>query len=123
MTAALIITTAVKAVPVKQIGYSGLMVPVMEDKRLAQRWAEAAYTTDSLLAYSAVCGTGLDTIPLSGDISEAQMVRIFGDVASLAWKWNKPLSARLQPVQGKKAGDQTEFSDPFLFNTTLHPLP
>jgi uncharacterized protein (UPF0210 family) len=123
MTAALIITTAVKAVPVKQIGYSGLMVPVMEDKRLAQRWAESAYTTDSLLAYSAVCGTGLDTIPLSGDISEAQMVRIFGDVASLARKWNKPLSARLQPVQGKKAGDQTEFSDPFLFNTTLHPLP
>jgi uncharacterized protein (UPF0210 family) len=123
MTAALIITTAVKAVPVKQIGYSGLMVPVMEDKRLAQRWAEAAYTADSLLAYSAVCGTGLDTIPLSGDISEAQMVRIFGDVASLAWKWNKPLSARLQPVKGKKAGDQTEFSDPFLFNTTLHPLP
>jgi uncharacterized protein len=60
---------------------------------------------------------------LSGDISEAQMVRIFGDVASLAWKWNKPLSARLQPVKGKKAGDQTEFSDPFLFNTTLHPLP
>jgi uncharacterized protein len=123
MTAALIITTAVKAVPVKQIGYSGLMVPVMEDKRLAQRWAEAAYTADSLLAYSAVCGTGLDTIPLNGDISEAQMVRIFGDVASLAWKWNKPLSARLQPVKGKKAGDQTEFSDPFLFNTTLHPLP
>src|SRR5207302_656444 len=29
LTAALIITTAVKAVPVKQIGYSGLMVPVM----------------------------------------------------------------------------------------------
>ena len=32
LTAALAITSAVKAVPVKQIGYSGLMVPVMEDK-------------------------------------------------------------------------------------------
>jgi uncharacterized protein len=123
MTAALIITTAVKAVPVRQIGYSGLMVPVMEDKRLAQRWAEGSYNTDSLLAYSAVCGTGLDTLPLAGDVSEEQLTRIFGDVASLAWKWNKPLSARLQPVQGKKAGDQTEFSDPYLFNTTLHALP
>jgi uncharacterized protein len=123
MTAALIITTAVKAVPVKQIGYSGLMVPVMEDKRLAQRWAEGAYNTDSLLAYSAVCGTGLDTIPLRGDISEAQLARIFGDVASLAWKWHKPLSARLQPVLGKKDGEQTEFSDPYLFNTTVHALP
>jgi uncharacterized protein len=123
MTAALIITTAVKAVPVKQIGYSGLMVPVMEDKLLAQRWAEGAVTTDSLLAYSAVCGTGLDTVPLPGDISVGQLERVFGDVASLAWKWNKPLSARLQPVLGKKAGEQTDFHSQYLFNTTLHALP
>jgi uncharacterized protein (UPF0210 family) len=123
MTAALIITTAVKAVPVKQIGYSGLMVPVMEDKRLARRWAEGTYNTDSLLAYSAVCGTGLDTVPLVGDVSEEQLARIFGDVASLAWRWNKPLSARLQPVKGKKEGEQTEFSDQYLFNTTVHALP
>ena len=123
MTAALIITTAVKAVPVKQIGYSGLMVPVLEDKVLARRWAEGAITTDALLAYSAVCGTGLDTIPYPGDIGINQLARIFGDVASLAWKWNKPLSARLQPVAGKKAGDLTEFSGPFLFNTTLHEVP
>jgi uncharacterized protein (UPF0210 family) len=123
MTAALIITTAVKAVPVKQIGYSGLMIPVMEDKRLAQRWAEGSYSADSLLAYSAVCGTGLDTLPLIGNVSEAQLARIFADVASLAWKWNKPLSARLLPVQGKRVGDRTEFSDPYLFNTTLHALP
>ena len=123
MTAALIITSAVKAVPVRQVGYSGLMVPVMEDKLLARRWAESSYNIDSLLAYSAVCGTGLDTVPLPGDITEEQLVRVFGDVASLAWKWHKPLSARLQPVKGKKAGDQTEFADPYLFNTTLHELP
>ena len=123
MTAALIITTAVKAVPVEQIGYSGLMVPVMEDKLLAQRWAEGVVTTDSLLAYSAVCGTGLDTVPYPGDISVGQLERIFGDVASLAWKWNKPLSARLQPVLGKKAGDRTDFNSQYLFNTTLHVPP
>src|SRR3984885_4618974 len=123
MTAALIITTAVKAVPVKQIGYSGLMIPVMEDKLIARRWTEGAVTTDSLLAYSAVCGTGLDTVPFPGDISVGQLERIFGDVASLAWKWNKPLAARLQPVFGKKAGDQTDFHSQYLFNTTLHALP
>jgi uncharacterized protein len=123
LTAARIITTAVKAVPLKQVGYSGLMVPVMEDKVLAQRWAESTYNIDSLLAYSAVCGTGLDTIPLPGDISLDQMERIFADVASLATKWNKPLSARLQPLPNKKPGDQTDFQDPYLFNTTVHPLP
>jgi len=123
LTAAHIITAAVKAVPEKQVGYSGLMVPVLEDKVLAQRWAESTYDIDSLLAYSAVCGTGLDTVPLPGDVSLEQMERMFGDVASLAVKWNKPLSARLQPVQGKKPGDRTDFQDPALFNTTLRPLP
>ena len=123
MTAALIITTAVKAVPVRQIGYSGLMIPVLEDPVLARRWAEGAVHTDSLLAYSAVCGTGLDTVPYPGDITEAQLARIIGDVASLAWKWHKPLSARLQPDYGRRAGERTDFKNPTLFNTLLQPLP
>ena len=48
-------------------------MPVLEDKVLAQRWAESTYDVDSLLAYSAVCGTGLDTVPLPGDVSPEQM--------------------------------------------------
>ena len=123
MTASRIITTAVKAVSVKQVGYAGLMVPVMEDKLLAQRWAEGTYNMDSVLAYSAVCGTGLDTIPLPGDIPQEQLERIYGDVAALATKWNKPLSARLQPVKDKKVGEMTDYQDPYLFNTTIHPAP
>ena len=43
------------------------------------------------------------------------------DVAALAWKWHKPLSARLQPVKDKRAGDKTDFDSQYLFNTTLHP--
>jgi len=123
LTAARIVTTAVKAVSGKQVGYSGLMVPVLEDKLLAQRWAASNYNVDSLLAYSTVCGTGLDTVPFPGDISTQQIERILTDLASVAVKWNKPLSARLLPVHGKKAGDQTDFDSPYLFNTMLHPLP
>src|SRR4029077_15543966 len=99
LTAAHIITAAVKAVPEKQVGYSGLMVPVMEDKILAQRWAESTYNVDSLLASSAVCGTSLDTISPPGIIRLEPMERFSGEVASLTKKWNKPLSARLQPIQ------------------------
>jgi uncharacterized protein (UPF0210 family) len=66
---------------------------------------------DSLLAYSAVCATGLDTIPLAGDITEEHLARILGDVASLAYKWQKPLAARLLPAPGKKAGDRVDFGD------------
>jgi uncharacterized protein (UPF0210 family) len=119
MTAAGVITRAVKSTPVKQVGYSGLMVPVLEDVLLAKRWEEGTYNIDSLLAYSAVCAGGLDTVPLPGDITEEQIARILGDVASLAYKWNKPLAARLLPAPGKKAGDRTAFSDSRMANTTV----
>jgi uncharacterized protein (UPF0210 family) len=119
MTAAAIITRALKAIPVKQAGYSGLMLPILEDTVLAHRWNEGHLSIDALLAYSAVCGTGLDTIPMPGDVTMEQLERILGDVASLSVKWHKPLSARLQPVTGKKPGDMTEFDDPFLVNAKI----
>jgi hypothetical protein len=90
---------------------------------LAERWAEGRLSIDSLLSYSSVCGTGLDCIPLPGDITQKQIERIFSDVASLAFKWRKPLTARLLPVAGKKPGDMTEFEDPFLVNAKIQPLP
>lgn len=123
MTASALITQAVKAVPVKQVGYSGLMVPVLEDARMAQRWSEGTYGVDALLAYSSVCGTGLDTVPLPGDVTEEQLARMIGDVASLAVKWHKPLTARLQPVKGRKAGEKSAFEDPFLVNAALQRVP
>jgi hypothetical protein len=123
MSAVAAITAALQAIAVKRAGYSGLMLPILEDSLLAQRWSEGAVSVDALLAYSAVCGTGLDTVPLPGDITAEQLRRMLSDVASLARKWNKPLSARLLPVAGKKAGERTEFDDPFLVNTTLQPAP
>jgi uncharacterized protein (UPF0210 family) len=122
LTAAATITAAVKNVKVKQTGYTGLMLPILEDTRLAQRWSEGRISIDALLSYSAVCGTGLDTIPLPGDISAEQLSLIIGDMASLAVKWHKPLSARLLPVLGKGWGEMTEFDDPFLVNAKLQPL-
>ncbi len=95
------------------------MVPVLEDNLLAQRWAEGTFNVDSLLAYSAVCAGGLDTIPLRGDITEDQLARMLGDVASLAYKWNKPLAARLLPVPGAKPGDRTNFGDGRMKDTVV----
>ena len=120
-TAAGIITRAVKDVPVKQTGYSGLMIPVLEDTVLTRRWTESTYGIDSILAYSAVCAAGVDTVPLAGDTTEEAIARIVGDVATLAFKWNKPLAARLLPAPGKKVGEMTEFSGA-LANAIIQPL-
>jgi hypothetical protein len=122
LTAAATITSAIKEVRVKQTGYNGLMLPILEDSRLAQRWSEGHISLEGLLSYSAVCGTGLDTAPLPGDVSIEQLDMIIGDMATLAFKWHKPLSARLLPVKGKGPGDVTEFDNPFLVNATIQPL-
>jgi len=124
LSAAAVITEAVHSISVKRVGFSGLMLPVLEDPVLAERWSEGTVDLDSLLAYSAVCGTGLDTIPLPGDISQQQLEKIIGDMASLAFKWRKPLTARLIPAPGKKAGDRTDFNFgvPGFPNTTLQVL-
>ncbi|MGC2696593.1 MAG: DUF711 family protein [Candidatus Angelobacter sp.] len=119
LSAAYAITTAVKRVPVQQVGYSGLMLPVLEDSVLAQRWEAGTINRDSLMSYSSVCSTGLDAVPLPGDISLHDLENIIADMASLAVKWHKPLSARLLPVAGKKAGEMTEFSSPYLVNIRI----
>ena len=96
-------------------GYCGLMLPVCEDGGLAaatERPTRVSVT--SLLAYSAVCGIGLDTTPLPGDASVAQLAAIFADVHALSRKWSKPLTARLFPVPGVALGERTDFRHPYL---------
>ncbi|MBO0350504.1 DUF711 family protein [Phormidium pseudopriestleyi FRX01] len=109
-----LITRVIKKIPVKLCGYSGLMLPVCEDIGLAKRASEGTYNLTDLLLYSSVCGCGLDTVPLPGNISVEQIEAILLDVASLAIKLDKPLSARLFPIPGKQAGEMTEFNSPYL---------
>lgn len=90
-------------------GFSGLMLPVLEDSVLAERAAEGLLTVTDLLLYSAVCGAGLDTVPLPGDIGEDELAAILLDVAALSTRLNKPLTARLMPIPGLSAGDPVAF--------------
>jgi uncharacterized protein (UPF0210 family) len=117
VTAAL--THALKHTNLPTCGYCGVMLPVLEDAVLGKRWQEGLLHVHQLLLYSAVCGTGLDTIPLAGDTSEEEIARLLLDVATLATRLQKPLSARLFPVPGKQAGQLTTFTSPYLTNTVV----
>jgi uncharacterized protein (UPF0210 family) len=63
LAAAAILADAVDRADFPHAGFSGFMQPVLEDSVLAQRAAEGTLTVKDLLLYSAVCGTGLDTVP------------------------------------------------------------
>jgi uncharacterized protein (UPF0210 family) len=105
----------------KRTGFSGLMLPVLEDSVLGRRAAEEKLTVSELLMYSAVCGTGLDTIPLPGEISQDALAAIMVDVAALALRLNKPLTSRLMPLPGKEAGDETGFDFEYFANSRVMP--
>jgi uncharacterized protein (UPF0210 family) len=113
------ITDVIKRVPVKLCGYSGLMLPVLEDTVLARRATEGHYGLRELLLFSSVCGTGLDVVPIPGDTPQSTIERIMLDVAAQAVKLNKALSVRLFLVPGKKVGDPVHFDDPRLFDTVV----
>ena len=105
------ITAALKTVSVTACGYSGLMLPVLEDPLLAQRAGEGRFSVRDLLLYSSVCGTGLDVVPIPGDTPVHSMAAIMRDVAAMSSRLRKPLSVRLFLVPGKKVGDMARFVD------------
>jgi uncharacterized protein (UPF0210 family) len=122
LAAASILTEAVDRANFPHTGFSGFMQPVLEDSVLAKRAAEGTLTIKDLLLYSAVCGTGLDTLPLPGDVSTDQIAALLLDLSTLSLRLDKPLTARLMPIPGKKAGDSTGFDFEFFANSKVMAL-
>jgi uncharacterized protein (UPF0210 family) len=116
------VTAAIKSLDVATCGYSGLMLPILEDPVLAAAAVDGRVKISDLLLYSTVCGTGLDLVPIAGDSSPESIARVIGDVATLAVRLRKPLSARLFLVPGKQAGDDIRFTDPLLFPSKVMEL-
>jgi len=108
---------------VRKAGFSGLMLPILEDNVLARRFAEGKLPLAAVLACSAVCGTGLDVVPLPEDVSEAELRAILLDVAALSAVLRKPLTARLMPVPGLKPGGEVRFDFPYFAAARLPVLP
>jgi hypothetical protein len=106
----------------QRTGFCGLFFPVFEDSVLAARAAEGSLSIADLLIYTAVCGTGLDTVPLPGDVSVDDITAVLLDLGALALRQDKPLTARLMPIPGKAAGDDVHFDYPYFTPTKVMAL-
>ena len=122
LAAAALLTEAIDRADFPRTGFSGLMLPILEDALLARRAAEGTLTVKDVLLYSAVCGTGLDTVPLPGDTSVEQITPLLLDLCALSLRLDKPLTARLMPIPNKKAGDPTSFDFGFFANSRVMQL-
>ena len=116
LAAAAILTECIEQAKFPRTGFCGLLLPVLEDATLAQRAADGKLTTKDLLLYSAVCGTGLDTIPLPGATTADQLAPLLLDLSALALRLDKQLTARLLPIPRKRAGEVTGFDFAYFAN-------
>lgn len=119
LAAAAFLASSLDQAVFQRTGFNGLMLPVLEDACLAQRASEGVLSINDLLIYSAVCGTGLDTIPLPGNTSPEALSALLLDVSALALRLDKPLTARLMPIPGLQAGDTTFFNFPYFANSRV----
>ncbi|MBN1248894.1 MAG: DUF711 family protein [Anaerolineae bacterium] len=122
LAAAALLTSAIQEAVFQHAGFCGMMLPVLEDSILAQRAAEGYLRIPELLQWSAVCGTGLDTVPIPGDASREALAGLLYDVAALAVRLDKPLTARLMPLPGKAAGDPVHFDFAYFADGGVLPL-
>jgi hypothetical protein len=125
LAAAAAITTTLQKLPdntVPRVGYCGLMLPLCEDTRLAELASRDKLRIQDLLSVSHVCGVGVDTVPIAGNVDPADLAGMLLDVAGVAERWDKGLSCRVFPVPGKEAGDLTAFDFPHLVNSKVMPL-
>jgi len=122
LAAAALLAESIQRAHFPHAGFSGVMLPVLEDAVLARRAAEGILTVKDLLLYSAVCGAGLDTLPLPGDTTVEQISPLLLDLSALALRLDKPLTARLMPIPGKKAGDPTDFDFAYFANSRVMAL-
>jgi len=119
LAAAAFFADAIDRARFRRAGFNGLFFPVLEDLTLAMGVESGSINIKDLLMYSTVCGSGLDTIPLPGDTQPDELYALLLDIAFLAQRLDKPLTARLMPIPGKKAGDMTEFSFDYFVNSKV----
>ena len=105
------------------LGFSGLMLAATEDSGLARDAINNKYDIRTFLTNSAVCGIGLDTVPIEGNTSIEKMASIMQDTGTLAYRLQKPLTVRMFPVPEKEEGDVTEFESDDLCNCAVFRIP
>jgi uncharacterized protein (UPF0210 family) len=119
LRACAVVTDVLRSLQIRQCGYAGLMLPVLEDAVLAKRAVEGRYGLRDLLLFSSVCGTGLDVVPIPGDTPVGTLTNIIVDVAAQSVKLRKPLSVRLYLIPGAKVGDPVHVDDPLLTDSVV----
>ena len=123
VAAVALIKQSLEAADFQRAGYCAVMLLPLEDAVLAQGGEQQRYDISTLLACAAAGATGLDVIPVSGDLSRQKIEGLMRDTAQLSLVLDRPLTVRLLPVPGLAAGQMTDFDFDYFAATRAFSLP
>jgi uncharacterized protein (UPF0210 family) len=114
-----LVTSVLKSIEVKRVGYCGIMLPMLEDVGLARAAVDGRLSIAQVLSYASVCGVGVDMVALPGNVSAERLQALVTDVGTMADRLQKPLLIRVLPIPGKSAGELTNFSSQYICNSNI----
>lgn len=103
----------------RAVGFNGVMFSLLEDNALAAANSRRFVNFDTLMAASAVCGCGIDMVPVSGTSFPEEIAAVMLDIAAMAISLNKPLGVRLLPIPNRAANEFTAFNMDFLCDSRI----
>lgn len=106
----------------RRVGFNGVMASLLEDPKLAECCSRKTFEMDALLSFAAVCGCGLDMVPIPGDAYPEEIASLMLDVAAMSSALGKPLGVRLLPIPRKNSNEMTDFGHDFFHNCRVLPL-
>ena len=89
------------------------------DNALAAANSRRNINMDALVSLSAVCGCGVDMVPVSGNSFPEEIAGLTLDVAQMALSLHKPLGVRVLPIPNKSPNEFTEFNLDFLCDSRV----
>jgi uncharacterized protein (UPF0210 family) len=114
-----VLRAALRESGARAVGFNGVMFSVLEDERLAAANSRRGITLESLTALAAVCGCGIDMVPVPGLSFQEEIAAVMLDIAALSSTLSKPLGIRLLPIPNKSVNEFTEFNLDFLCDSRV----
>lgn len=117
-----VLRAALSASSALAIGFNGVMFSVLEDERLAAASSRRGTSLEGLTALAAVCGCGIDMVPVPGLSFQEEIAAVMLDIAALSSTLSKPLGVRLLPIPNKSVNEFTQFNLDFLCDSRVMAL-
>lgn len=99
---------------------SSILLPILRDSGLVSATEAGSLGIEHLSYLSAVCGQGLDLIPIPGETSATTISALVADQLAAAALSGRTAVARLVPVPEHVAGDRVSFGRDLGDATVLH---